>query len=203
MRLRYRKAITLTEVLVSISILAIIAAIIYPIVGKARVEGLKTACVERQRQLYQAFVLYGTDNPGYEMVHANVDLPAVALRLPHETILPYIKTSAMLHCPAAPECAKAKLMSTYTFAAPPAPGAPYYTTRMAQFNLKFDVAGATTYPIIYTLVFDELYYQPSERHLSNIVNPPFITYVRSDGSGKRGRFYVPRDRRLAYACGGQ
>lgn len=201
MRLRKAGGITLIEILIVIGILTIVMGIAYPVFSRGRVEALKVSCLARQKQLYQALTLYGVDNPGYERVHTNIDLPADGMRESGLRLLPYLDSKEMLFCPATPSCAREKWASTYVFSVGPQRGSSQETSASYQHNVKFEGDQLYKYPLIYTLIFDEMYYYPNERHLSPSLNPPFLTYVTADGAARKGRFKVLRSHYLAYACG--
>ncbi len=60
-----RKGFTLTEVLVVIVILGILAAFLFPVFGSAKGGANKTVCVSNLHQLYVAMQLYRDDNGAY------------------------------------------------------------------------------------------------------------------------------------------
>ncbi|MBC2603688.1 type II secretion system protein [Puniceicoccus vermicola] len=65
------QAFTLTEVLVVIAVLAILAAILIPVVGRARESALRTSCVANLRSLLQATQVSVVDNGGkYPHLHS-------------------------------------------------------------------------------------------------------------------------------------
>ncbi len=59
------KAFTLVELLVVISIIAVLAALLLPALRKARELGHRTACMGHMRQLQLAWHTYAMDNDGY------------------------------------------------------------------------------------------------------------------------------------------
>lgn len=88
-----RRGLTLLEVLVAIGILAIIVAILLPVVARTRAAGQRIACLSNLRSIATAFHLYADHNSGRLPDPAHNQLSWEA------SLLPYC-TSNTFRCPA-------------------------------------------------------------------------------------------------------
>lgn len=59
-----RRAFTLLEVLIVLAIIGILAALLFPVIGRAREQGRRTVCVSQLHQIGLAFGLYRQDYNG-------------------------------------------------------------------------------------------------------------------------------------------
>jgi prepilin-type N-terminal cleavage/methylation domain-containing protein/prepilin-type processing-associated H-X9-DG protein len=68
----HHRGFTLIELLVVIAIIAILAAILFPVFAQAREKAHQTSCLNNQKQISRAMLLYVQDNdelyPGYTLV---------------------------------------------------------------------------------------------------------------------------------------
>ncbi|MFO7946113.1 MAG: prepilin-type N-terminal cleavage/methylation domain-containing protein [Armatimonadota bacterium] len=94
---------TLIEVLVVIAIIAVLAAILFPVFSRARASARKAACVSNTRQLLDAAVMYATD-------YDRTLVPARAGGAPDSLgytwcvlLQEYMKDDGILKCPSDPE----------------------------------------------------------------------------------------------------
>lgn len=60
-----RKAFTIVEVLVSITLIMILMMIMLPVFSKAKDRSYETVCISNLRQMYTALKLYESDHDGY------------------------------------------------------------------------------------------------------------------------------------------
>lgn len=61
-RARHPRGFTLIELLVVIAIIALLAAMLFPVFNKAREKGYQTSCLNNQKQLAVALVMYAQEN---------------------------------------------------------------------------------------------------------------------------------------------
>ncbi|MEX2243642.1 MAG: type II secretion system protein [Fimbriimonadaceae bacterium] len=194
-----RRGLTFVEVLTVVTILLVLAAFLFPVYSRAKLQGTETSCTSRLRQIYMSLEMYGADNPGYRPVHGNVDLPNSALLRPHHALAPYLASREILYCPATPSCAKGKRSTTYRWVGKIEEPHPYAQTQNSQVDQLFEDP-AKGYPAVYCLVHDEVYYYPSERGLAEDLNPPFVIRLLPSGAVKRGRYDLFRDHHIARIC---
>ena len=71
-----RRGFTLLELLAVIATIAILAALLLPILGRAKMKAQRTACSSNLRQLGLAWVMYYNDNAG-ALVPSSPDSPDV------------------------------------------------------------------------------------------------------------------------------
>lgn len=108
-----RQAFTLIELLVVIAIIAVLAAILFPVFGRAKESAKKTACLSSLKQMGTAFALYLGDHNGVyptcDNDKAKIDGKPPKPETPdadgpperdwHVVLQPYIKNFDILRCP--------------------------------------------------------------------------------------------------------
>lgn len=201
MRLQPRlseKGFSLIEIVSAIAILAVLAALLFPVFVNAKERGHQARCISRLRQIYSALQMYSADNPSFEPVHANVAFPDSAMSDPR-CLIPYLGSAEMLYCPETPECAKARIASTYVWTAMPPRDSPLYATALRQMDVWFSEPNSG-FPLVHCLVHDELHFYPAERSFSEALNSPFVIRLQVDGSVKMGRFQIVRGHDIAKLC---
>ena len=90
-----RNAFTLVELLISIAIIAVLAALIFPVFASARQKAKHRVCQSNQKQIGMALLLYVED---YDEVFPERQDPEL-LRSWRVMIQPYIKSGAVFRCP--------------------------------------------------------------------------------------------------------
>ena len=97
--MRRHRGFTLIELLVVIALIAILAAILFPVFGRTREAARKTSCAANLRQLGLAAHMYSQDND--ELLPC--DYFACNSSLTHARLvgqmLPYMKNKQLLYCP--------------------------------------------------------------------------------------------------------
>lgn len=68
----WRKGFTLIELLVVIAIIAILAALLIPVLAKAKEKANRTMCINNLKQLLLGHIMYGADNNDF-IAHPNAD----------------------------------------------------------------------------------------------------------------------------------
>lgn len=107
---RTQAAFTLIELLTVISIIAILAAILFPVFGQARESARSTACLSNTRQIGQAALLYIQDYDEvlvpWRACPVRTQDGVTACSLPDQvsslwtnTLQPYLKSTQILFCP--------------------------------------------------------------------------------------------------------
>jgi prepilin-type N-terminal cleavage/methylation domain-containing protein/prepilin-type processing-associated H-X9-DG protein len=97
---RKNQGFTLIELLVVIAIIAILAAILFPVFGRARENARRSSCQSNLKQMGLVLVQYAQDYDE-RMVSARMDLPGNS-RAWQEVIQPYVKNKQIFFCPSNP-----------------------------------------------------------------------------------------------------
>jgi prepilin-type N-terminal cleavage/methylation domain-containing protein/prepilin-type processing-associated H-X9-DG protein len=98
-----RPGFTLIELLVVIAVIALIAAMLFPVFSRAREKGRQAACVAHVRQIVMAFHMYSEDYdqqfpPDFSRGRG-ITTSAEAGGMWYVQLQPYIRNMGVLHCP--------------------------------------------------------------------------------------------------------
>jgi prepilin-type N-terminal cleavage/methylation domain-containing protein/prepilin-type processing-associated H-X9-DG protein len=105
MRQTIRRAFTLVELLVVIAVIAILAAILFPVFAQAREKARMSACLSNMRQIGSAMMMYVQDyDETYPYIRFHGDLadPGRRTYVWKNAIRPYLRSLAVLGCPSNP-----------------------------------------------------------------------------------------------------
>lgn len=104
---RLRTGLTPIELLIVITILAILAALLFPVFARAREKARQTSCLSNLKQLGLAIQMYVTDSDeAYPMMSSP---PNFSPRLRWaDYVLPYVKHPHVFACPSVPAMVKNK-----------------------------------------------------------------------------------------------
>ena len=105
--LNIRKAFTLIELLVVIAIIAILAAILFPVFGRARENARRSSCQSNLKQIALAVAQYTSDYDGrFPLNYVNAINSAAAVQPSvigwADAIQPYLKSTQIFQCPSDP-----------------------------------------------------------------------------------------------------
>jgi prepilin-type N-terminal cleavage/methylation domain-containing protein/prepilin-type processing-associated H-X9-DG protein len=107
----HRRAFTLIELLVVIAVIAILAALLFPVFAQARDKARQASCLSNLRQIGMAVRMYMQDNDGQCFLHHLYDAdvssngPVISLEpeKPWTVIFaPYVRNRAVFYCPSDP-----------------------------------------------------------------------------------------------------
>lgn len=93
-----RSGFTLIEILIVLAIIALLAAILFPVFAKVRERGRTTACASNMRQIGTAFAMYTADHDGWMPL---ITYTSQVCAWP-DRLLPYIKSNQIFWCPSFP-----------------------------------------------------------------------------------------------------
>lgn len=111
---RLRQGFTLIELLVVIAIIAILAALLFPVFGRAKAAARTTACLSNLKQIGAAVTLYMDAHDDFfpqgldvsdkftpQIWDAFPEFKARIASMPmlHEILMPFVKSKDIFHCP--------------------------------------------------------------------------------------------------------
>src|SRR3954468_5785073 len=108
-----RNGFTLIELLVAVATIAILAALLLPVLGKAKIKAQRASCMSNLRQLGFGWIIYSHDNNGLlaesyggsnsnAWVYGNMKKPSEATDsglITQGKLFPYTRDTKVYHCP--------------------------------------------------------------------------------------------------------
>jgi prepilin-type N-terminal cleavage/methylation domain-containing protein len=100
-----RRGFTLIELLVVVAIIAILAALLFPVFAQARERARRTGCMSNTRQVGTATMMYLQDYEGYYpmSVHPEWVNGSQRMALFFDALVPYVKNAGVWSCPSEPK----------------------------------------------------------------------------------------------------
>ena len=102
-----KSAFTLIELLVVIAIIAILAAILFPVFGRARENARRASCQSNLKQIGLGFQQYAQDYDGWTS-GSGVFVSSSAYHSWPSTLFPYVKSDQLFSCPSGEEAKTSK-----------------------------------------------------------------------------------------------
>jgi prepilin-type N-terminal cleavage/methylation domain-containing protein len=100
------RGFTLLELLVVMAIIAVLAALLLPTIGKARERAKRTVCTSNLRQLGSAMLMYTSDHKG-RLPNANPPNSVGDYAATNQVLVAlndiYVKSPPVFHCPSDPD----------------------------------------------------------------------------------------------------
>lgn len=111
---RHCGGFTLIELLVVIAIISLLAAILFPVFGRARENARRTSCASNLKQIALGAMQYQQDNDELTIPGriGGPNTPAFAWPV---LVMPYLKSSQILVCPSATPTGAGALTLTYSY----------------------------------------------------------------------------------------
>ena len=100
-QLRIIRGFTLIELLVVISIICVLASILFPVFSRARESARRAGCMSNEKQLGLGFMMYAQDYDGRLPVYYRYG--SDPYRWWTDLVIPYIRNRQIFRCPSAPE----------------------------------------------------------------------------------------------------
>lgn len=194
-----RPAVTLIEVLTVMSVLVALSAIIYVVARPAKESARQARCMSNLRQLYQAAQLYDAENPASDPLSQLLGMNArpFASGLLMSQL---VRSRTLLYCPDTPECAKARIASSYSWnlLGPMEPKNESEAKRLREL-CDYVSHQQGNVPVVTCYIHQEMYYDARQK-VSDEFEHPFVIQLFADGHVERSRKDVLRQRVIEGLC---
>jgi prepilin-type N-terminal cleavage/methylation domain-containing protein len=188
------KGFTLTEVLVVIGIICVLASLGFFASAPSREAARQTTCANQLKQFYVIAQLYAADydhGSGYPELHGLAYMPSDG-RNPVDQLKDYGMTRELLFCPSSSTVMRRHLGSSYLWPISSRPVNPDGTMSKArEMMIAREQQQGSKLSIVECHIHDELYYSFRE-DTDPLITPPFRIRLFVDGGIGRGRVSPPR-----------
>ncbi|HVL40211.1 MAG TPA: prepilin-type N-terminal cleavage/methylation domain-containing protein [Fimbriimonadaceae bacterium] len=191
--------ITLVEVLVTVGVVSVLAAIVFVAGAPAREKARQSVCASQLRQLHAAVMMYSADVDAGEEIPGLGPFSCSVVRGGSKILTPYLKNRDVKFCPDLPSFLKPKIGSSYVWRPVPEDvihnPLPGERGMLAEQRSLIEQIGQA-FPMWICDIHDEVYYQPREAHIDLDLSQPFILEISVSGSVYAGRRPYRRSRIL-------
>lgn len=204
----FRAAFTLIELLVVIAIISILAAILFPVFGRARENARRTSCLSNMKQIGLGIMQYTQDYDEHYTPCTTCTIfgaplgacaPNYAILWP-QILQPYVKSQQIFQCPSDTDTTS---VSTWAASVPPAGYvAPFHTSYLAAFNIMYNspMLAAVQSPSTTVIISDGgVRSSASDPYVTSIAKPTaWILVDPTDGNAQSANedWAAPTDRHL-------
>jgi len=94
-----KSGFTLIEILVVVAIIALLAAILFPVFGRARENARRASCMSNLKQIMLGVMMYTQDYDERLPILVSTDYPGSRVMPWFQRLVPYIKSSQLFQCP--------------------------------------------------------------------------------------------------------
>jgi prepilin-type N-terminal cleavage/methylation domain-containing protein/prepilin-type processing-associated H-X9-DG protein len=199
------RAFTLIELLLVIAVIAILAAMLLPVLGKAKDESIRIRCVDNLKQLGLAMQMYGDDNQSVlPMPHRAVPWGSVDPPLWSEPLAAYYINTNILCCAALCQCFEKSPYNYFMGARAPyilADGLASVSLKKILLPAAYVLSGDCNYPFETTDADPDNYSQDTlfdTAYLPSRVHNGTLNVLFADGHARNYRAFSTNDMTFSY-----
>lgn len=99
---KHMKGFTILEIIIALSIIAILAGLLFPVYSAAKLRSKRTVCLNNLRQIGSALQMYAKDWNGYAPPYTTQAIPSIAINLNDPPIVydlrPFNNSKGLMQC---------------------------------------------------------------------------------------------------------
>ena len=181
---------TLTEVLVAVGVIFILAAIVVAATGPMREVARQGACASNLMQLHQAVLLYTHDYDDVEEFPSLGPMSGAVARSGAGVLERYVKDKEVYYCPDLPAAVRPMLATSYRWYPVPKDAnpnpSPGESGMIAGQQREMERQGSS-FPMWICDIHDEVYYQPRDGYVDDLFRQEYVIEISVAGKIYRGR----------------